>query len=71
MKKRFTISNKLLVIIFVVVIILSVVVVYFSVYADAGQSHSNDPFKSDYAEPPREARVGVVVQDGGVQNATS
>ncbi len=71
MKKRFTISNKLLVVIFFVVIIFSVVVVYFSVYADTAKSHSNTQYGNSYAEPEEEARVGVVVGEGGVQNATS
>ena len=71
MKKRITISNKLLVIIFLVVVIFSVVAAYFSVYADTAKSHSNTQYGNSYAKPEEEARVGVVVRDGGVQNATS
>lgn len=71
MKKRFSISNKLLLILFIAAVIFSVVAVYFSVYADTPQSSSNGLYKSYYAYPPREARVGVVVGEGGAENATS
>jgi hypothetical protein len=59
------------VVIFFVAIIFSVVAVYFSVYADTANSHSNTQYGNSYVEPEEEARVGVVVRDGGVQNATS
>lgn len=71
MKKRFAISNKLLVICFIVAVVLSVVAVYFSFSDDTPQSDSNVQYGNYYAEPDEEARVGVVVGDGGVQNAAS
>ena len=71
MKKRFTISNKLLMILSIVAIVLSLLAVYFSVYADTPQSGSKVEYGNSYAEPEEEARVGVVVEDGGVQNAAS
>ena len=64
-------SNKFLLVIFIVAIIFSVVAVYFSVYVNTAQSHSSAQFKNYYVEPSREAYVGVVVGEGGVQNGTS
>lgn len=73
MKKRFKISNRLLLIFFLVAVVLSLVAVYFSVSADTPGSGSAVQYRNYffYAEPREEARVGVVIEDGGVQNATS
>ena len=73
MKKRFEISNRLVLIFFLVAVVLSLVAVYFSVSAHAPSSDSAVQYRNYYfyAEPREDARVGVVIEDGGVQNATS
>jgi len=79
MKKRYGISDRLVLILFTAAVVFSLVAVYFSVYADTGQSDSNIQYFNYYfsSEPAREARVGIVVSEeaaeegGGVQNGTS
>ncbi len=70
MKKRFKVSNKLLLFLFVIAVIFSLIAVYFSVYANSAESYTNNDYKSYYAEPPKEAHVGVVINEGSTEDAT-